>query len=108
MRSIIVLAVCLLLAACGDTVYQQTTESKASVNSTVVTDGTISSAVVAVTEKELIYLGNGPDIVIYIETALTNTSATDAYTSATISGVTSGGLTVLTVPCVIRLKPGES
>lgn len=106
MKSIIVLAACLLLTACGDTVYQQTVANKAAVNSVVVTDGTISSAVVSVTEKEL--SPDGGFITIYVESSLTNTSISDAYTAATVSAVTSGGLTVKSFPCVVKLKPGES
>lgn len=110
MKVLILCIVCALLTACGDTVYQESPNSKASVNSVVVTDGTINSSVISVTEKEFTggYPGDNSHISFYVESSLTNTSDSDAYTIATVSAYTAGGLKVTSFPCAVRLKPGEN
>lgn len=96
-----------MLTACGDTVYQETgSNNKASVNSVVITDGPVSSAIISVTEKRL--SPSGDAIEIYVESFLTNTSLADAYTTATVSAFTAGGLEVISFPCIVKLKPGET
>lgn len=107
MKRVVILFICLMLTGCGDTVYQETgTNNKATINSVIVTDGTVSSEIISVTEKEL-----SPDknqISIDVAISVTNTSLSDAYTTATLNGVTQGGLKVISIPFTSRLKPGET